>query len=654
MKVIVPCAGKSSRYPNMRPKWMLTYPDGSLMVKKAIEGLNVPTKDIVITILKEHEEKYDISRGLKENIGNDITVVILNESARSQAGDVWQTLKKLNLKESFLVRDSDNMFEVKDVNEDFNYVCFSDIQEYEQINPGNKSYIKMNDQGIIVDIVEKNVVSRFFNVGGYFFKRPEDFIESYERLIENNKLSEFYVSHIIEDLIFNKKELFFGKIVKSYVDFGTSEEWFRHVHKFKTYFFDLDGILFKNGAQFFKPRWGENGPIEENLKVIKKLSDDPFSQVYFITSRPEEYRELTSSELSKYGITYNSLIMGCRHCKRIIVNDFSNTTGYPTCQAISIMRDSGDLKKYIELNENPLNEESYNLKYLMIEPTNYCNLRCSFCNRENVVKELKNMSIEELKFILEKLKYEKIEVVKLQGLGEPFLNPSFPEMCELLKKYYPNCFLISSTNCQHKSFGDLSRSMKYIDMLYLSVDGLKENYERYRNGASWSKLIEFLDFISTKDYSIKCNINFVATEFNFKDIPGIIELSKRYNLGKLRINIAQDWNQETLCSLGDNSEMINFLKDYREYIIGTPDWEFRDCMWPSERLYLDVFGNVRMCCLNTSGKSFGNIFLEDLLNIRSSKEFKGIDDSIKKNIPPSYCKTCDYKRLSPILKKIMG
>lgn len=348
MKVIVPCAGKSSRYPNMRPKWMLTHPDGSLMVKKALEGLDVELKDVVIAILKEHEEKYDISRGLREDIGSEITIVILNESAKSQAGDVCQTLLKLGLNESFLVRDSDNMFIVPKVDESFNYVCFSDIQEYKDINPGNKSYIKMNNQGIIIDIVEKQVVSSFFNVGGYFFRSPREFIDSYNRLKERDPLAELYISHIIEDLIVNRKEVFFGKKVNSYFDFGTSEDWFKYRQKFRSYFLDIDGILFQNAAQHFKPRWEDSSPIEENLNIIKKLSEDPYCQIYFITSRPEKYRELTSSKLREYGIKYEALIMGCKHCKRIIVNDFSNTTGYPSCEAVNILRDSEDLKKYIQ------------------------------------------------------------------------------------------------------------------------------------------------------------------------------------------------------------------------------------------------------------------------------------------------------------------
>ena len=31
--LILPVAGQSSRYPNMRPKWLITMPDGKLMIE---------------------------------------------------------------------------------------------------------------------------------------------------------------------------------------------------------------------------------------------------------------------------------------------------------------------------------------------------------------------------------------------------------------------------------------------------------------------------------------------------------------------------------------------------------------------------------------------------------------------------------------------
>ena len=346
MKVIVPCAGKSTRFPNMRPKWMLNHPDGDLMAAKAIKGLNVKSEDVIITILKEHEDQYDIVRGLKDNIGDKIKIVILDKQTNSQSETVYLTLKKTNLKESFLVKDSDNTFSIDKIDEEFNYVCYSDIHNYEEINPINKSYIKLNEQGIILDIIEKKIISSSFNVGGYYFREPDKFIESFERLNKSNG-KELYLSHIILDMIANKKEIFFGKDVQRYFDWGTLNEWHKYTKKFKTYFLDIDGVLFENASQYFKPRWGETQAIKENASVIKNLSEDPYTQIFFVTSRAEKYRAVTESQIKELGIKFERLIMDCRHAKRIIVNDFSNTTGYPTCEAINILRNSEDLKKYI-------------------------------------------------------------------------------------------------------------------------------------------------------------------------------------------------------------------------------------------------------------------------------------------------------------------
>ena len=92
MKIIIPCAGRSARFPGVRPKWMLTHPDGSLMVKKAIDEIDIEPKDIIITILKKHEEEYQVKRGLRENIGEDIQIVVLDEQTKSQPETVYLTL----------------------------------------------------------------------------------------------------------------------------------------------------------------------------------------------------------------------------------------------------------------------------------------------------------------------------------------------------------------------------------------------------------------------------------------------------------------------------------------------------------------------------------------------------------------------------------
>ena len=44
------------------------------------------------------------------------------------------------------------------------------------------------------------------------------------------------------------------------------------------------------------------------------------------------------------------------------------------------------------------------INYAYLETTNYCNLNCTFCNRDVVVKKLKHLSLTNWELVLEKLK----------------------------------------------------------------------------------------------------------------------------------------------------------------------------------------------------------------------------------------------------------
>ena len=57
--LILPVAGKSSRFKGLRPKWLLTMPDGKLLIEKSIRDINLDEMNkIVIICLQEHLDKY--------------------------------------------------------------------------------------------------------------------------------------------------------------------------------------------------------------------------------------------------------------------------------------------------------------------------------------------------------------------------------------------------------------------------------------------------------------------------------------------------------------------------------------------------------------------------------------------------------------------
>ena len=208
------------------------------------------------------------------------------------------------------------------------------------------------------------------------------------------------------------------------------------------------------------------------------------------------------------------------------------------------------------------------ITYAYLETTNYCNLQCSFCNREEVIGALQHMPLSKFDKMLDGLKHHPIKEAKLMGMGEPMLHPQFDEICKTFKKYFPDAFLIVATNCQYPIKPDtkmgrkFEESMKYIDLMYFSIDGYKESYERDRSPAKWSKLMSFLeDFKDMNRHTCRVTCNYVVNPDNVQDIQTIKdEIVDVYDLEELRLNIAQNWSEDESMPGGYTQEDITYLR----------------------------------------------------------------------------------------------
>ena len=200
MEIIVPAAGLSSRFPNMRPKYSLVDYSGKLMLESAIEPF-LGKHNITIGILKEHDEKYKITELLHHELGNKIRIVVLEKQTSGPADTVYQIIKKSNidLNSEILIKDCDSFF-----NHEYargNYICVSRFSDNNLIRtPASKSYITTNEQGIVQNIVEKKVISDKFCVGGYKFESADLYCNAFEQLSKSNE--EIYVSNIIQYCLF--------------------------------------------------------------------------------------------------------------------------------------------------------------------------------------------------------------------------------------------------------------------------------------------------------------------------------------------------------------------------------------------------------------------------------------------------------------------
>ena len=303
------------------------------------------------------------------------------------------------------------------------------------------------------------------------------------------------------------------------------------------------------------------------------------------------------------------------------------------------------------------------ITYAYLETTNYCNLDCSFCNRSDVIGPLKHMSLDDWGKLLDGIKHHSIEEAKLMGMGEPMLHPQFDEICRMFKEVFPDCFLIVATNCQYNIKEGLEfrrkfqESLKYIDMLYFSIDGWDESYERDRDPAKWSKLIKFLkDFETINRYDCDCVVNYVVNAYNVYDIEKVDKLRIDNKLGMLRLNIAQIWDKDTkmsddLATSGYTMEQLDYLRDtWGDNIEGKSKWDFKDCFWVQNGIYTTVEGHIKMCCMNTGAEPFGNLFENTIDEIREMEDYQNVKRGCNINKPTSHCKNCSYKELAPMLE----
>ena len=302
------------------------------------------------------------------------------------------------------------------------------------------------------------------------------------------------------------------------------------------------------------------------------------------------------------------------------------------------------------------------ITYAYLETTNYCNLQCSFCNRHEVIGALQHMPLSKYRKMLEGLAHHPIKEAKLMGMGEPMLHPQFDEVCRIFKEFFPDAFLIVATNCQYpvrpgtKMGTKFENCMKYIDLLYFSIDGYKESYERDRAPAKWSKLETFLaDFKNMDRHGCRVTCNYVVNPDNIQDIKIIQEkIVDEYKLEELRLNIAQDWSEDKSLVGGYSEKDLLYLKNNWSHAIkGKKEWDFSDCFWVQEGIYTTVEGHVKMCCLNTGAEPFGNLFDNSIDKIRQNKDYLKVKKGCETNNPTSHCKNCSYKELTPILEKII-
>ncbi len=262
-------------------------------------------------------------------------------------------------------------------------------------------------------------------------------------------------------------------------------------------------------------------------------------------------------------------------------------------------------------------------KKVYIEITNNCNLRCDFCIKNS--RKNKFMSIDEFNIILKKLEHH-TKYLYFHILGEPLLHPKINDFINTASLKYKvnittNGYLIDRIK-DNKNIRQLNISLHSFDEKY------KVSLEEYMND-----IFSVVDKLSKTTYiSYRFWIN---NKYSYEILRYI---NKKYNTN-LELN-----------TLKNNSTISKnvFLSINEEFI--WPDLnnsyynESGTCYALKDHLGILVDGTIVPCCLDSKGSiSLGNIFRDDLDNIKKNQRYVEILNGFKNNKKcEPLCRHCKY------------
>lgn len=220
LNLIIPIASDKPEYEKILPYVFGFAADGTSLCIKSIGGLNLNRfRNIYFTILDKHDKQFYLSILLRlqfKKLGlSNAHIVVLNEPTSSQPETVYRTIKKTHIEGGIFIKDPDGYFSC-DFTE-HNGITIYPLDELEIASPSNKSYVKLDDQFYITNIIEKKIIGRYFNAGGYLFEEASIFCSYYEQLTKYHPL---YMSHIVYAMLLDR--IPFRPIeVTDYKDWGT-------------------------------------------------------------------------------------------------------------------------------------------------------------------------------------------------------------------------------------------------------------------------------------------------------------------------------------------------------------------------------------------------------------------------------------------------
>ncbi|MGL4874451.1 MAG: radical SAM/SPASM domain-containing protein [Clostridium sp.] len=195
------------------------------------------------------------------------------------------------------------------------------------------------------------------------------------------------------------------------------------------------------------------------------------------------------------------------------------------------------------------------MKEVDLYVTDNCNLKCKFCSVMANKNHIEDMSLKQIKDIIDQLKELKVEELHITG-GEPFLRKDLEEIVEYA--IYKGFNVRVITNGTYTNSARLKKLYSVgLRNIMFSLDGEKEYHDSIRGVGMYDKTVSMIKVAQEMGYIVR--VNSVAWKNN---CDSICENLKKFNVDYYSIFLGSP--------LGSGNE-------FKEQVVEPKEWrKFRD------------------------------------------------------------------------------
>ena len=201
--LLLPIAGNGQRFSDKGyelPKPLIPT-NGKTILERSLEAVNLEDCNLIFVVRQDHINDFSIDNVILKKYPNSKFVVAekLTDGALSTC-----LLAKdfINNTDPLLIFTPDCYFEPQIDPTKIEPWYDGLVCVFESNSPAH-SYVKLNENNLVVETAEKEVISNLAIGGLYYFKEGKSFVDCAEHMIENNirTKGEFYIAPVFNLLI---------------------------------------------------------------------------------------------------------------------------------------------------------------------------------------------------------------------------------------------------------------------------------------------------------------------------------------------------------------------------------------------------------------------------------------------------------------------